>query len=54
MDKEFLVIRYLDLATQFSLMLGTSEPVDEEKKEIIKAEMYEIRELLGMEKINLG
>ncbi|HHV09558.1 MAG TPA: hypothetical protein GXX75_04660 [Clostridiales bacterium] len=53
MDKKALVIRYIDLASQYSFMMCGNEPVNETKKEQIKTEIYEIREQLGMDKISI-
>lgn len=53
MDKDKLVIRYIDLASQYAFMICSNEPIDEEARVAIKLELYAIREQLGMDKITL-
>lgn len=53
MEKIDLVIRYLDLANQYSDMLCSNEPVDVVKSEELKSEIYFLRDQLGLERIEL-
>lgn len=53
MEKIDLLVRYLDLANRYSMMLCSNEPIDDEENERLKTEIHSIREQLGLEKIKL-
>lgn len=52
LDKEKLVIEYMQLCCEYVSLAGP-DPVDEEERNHVVNRIKQIRELLGMESINL-
>ncbi|ADL03333.1 hypothetical protein [Lacrimispora saccharolytica] len=52
MDKDKLVVEYIQLCLEFVSLAGP-DPIDQEERNHIINRIKQIRELLGMEPINL-